>query len=328
LTTGNVGETRSVRSLFDDVQKEVHKVIIGNDEAIEIIFVSLLCQGHVLLEGTPGLAKTYLARTFASALDLDFRRIQFTADMLPSDILGSLVYNRTKEDFEFKRGPLFANIILADELNRAPPRSQSALLEAMQERQVTVEGKRYELPSPFMVIATQNPVEQEGTYPLPEGELDRFGFRVYMKFLGESEEVQILGRKQLIGETVEVNKVTDANEIRSAISKVKQVFVDKSLMEYITRIVSTTRRDSRILLGASPRAMIATLYASKAVAAIDGRDYVIPDDIKHVAKWTMNHRLILKADYLAETVGKGDTWVNDVLEKLVDETIRTIEAPR
>ena len=318
----------AVKKLYEKVSEEVGQVIVGMKDVIEILFLGLLSGGHVLLEGTPGLAKTYLARTFANTLDLEFKRVQFTSDMLPSDVNGSLIYNKRDDKFEFRKGPVFAHIVLADEINRAPPRTQSALLEAMQEKQVTVEGIGHLLPNPFMVVATQNPIEQEGTYPLPEAELDRFEFRVYLRFLEMDQEIEMLQKKQERGENIEVSKVGSEASLAQASRTVQGISVETSVMDYIARIVSATRADSRILLGASPRALISLLYASKAKAALEGRDYVIPDDPKSLAVHVLNHRLIVKPEVAAKAAGTGEVWTHDLVEDIVKEIISAVEVPR
>lgn len=313
-----------VRGLAESVRREVHRFIVGMDSIIDSMLVALLSGGHVILEGPPGLAKTYLVKAFASSLDLEFKRIQFTSDMLPSDITGSMVYNRGTGKFEFKKGPIFANLILADEINRAPPRSQSALLEAMQERQVTVEGNVYRLPDPFMVVATQNPIELEGTYPLPEAELDRFMLRVMVEPPGMREEVGILEMKNVIGEAMDVSRVAGKEEILDAIEAVKKVHVEPSVMEYIVRIVRATREDQRLLLGGSPRAAVFLMYASKAMAALRGKKYVTPDHVKAIAPHVLNHRFLVKPD----VVGMAHASGYRVAEEIVKEIMAKVEVPR
>jgi MoxR-like ATPase len=305
----------------------MHRVIVDLDDVIDTLLMALLAGGHVLVEGTPGLGKTYLARTFAGSLALSFKRIQFTSDMLPGDIQGSLIFDGRRQEFEFKPGPIFANVVLADEINRAPPRTQSALLEAMQERQVTVEGRRHPLPEPFMVIATQNPVEQEGTYPLPEAELDRFYFRAYVRFLRSSSEVEMLQRKQVSGEAIDVEPVVSPAEVESAASAVQRVHVERTVMEYMAEIVAETRRDPRVLLGASARALVTLLYVSKARAALEGRSYVTPDDAKQVAPFSLNHRLILKPEVVAEGLGRGEIWSYDLVAQVVNDALARVRVP-
>ncbi|MCS7109918.1 MAG: AAA family ATPase [Candidatus Caldarchaeum sp.] len=283
---------------MDIVKAEVGKVVVGMEEALESLVVSLLTGGHVIMEGVPGLAKTLLAKSFAMSLGLSFKRIQFTVDILPSDIIGGLVFNRKTGELEFRPGPLFANVVLIDEINRAPPRSQSALLEAMQERQVTVEGVTYRLPEPFLVIATQNPVELEGTFPLPEAEIDRFMMRVLVSYPSKEEEMQILRMRNVSGEEVDVDVVVDRELLIAAAEEVRKVTVVPQIIQYIVDIVSRSRSDERLVIGASPRAEIALLYAAKALAALDNRSYVIPDDVKKACFRVLNHRLVPKPEYV------------------------------
>jgi MoxR-like ATPase len=263
-------------NIAENVRNEIGKVIVGMSEAVESSLIALFTGGHIILEGVPGLAKTLFAKSFAMALGLNFKRIQFTSDILPSDIIGGLVFNRKTSELEFRPGPIFANIVLIDEINRAPPRSQSALLEAMQERQVTVEGVTHRLPEPFLVIATQNPIELEGTFPLPEAEIDRFMMRVIISYPAPAEEAKILEKKNLLGEQIPVNPVVDAKSIMAAVQEIRDVVVIPEILQYVVEIVSQTRRDSRLAVGASTRAEVALLYAAKAVAVLRGRKYVIP----------------------------------------------------
>ncbi len=267
--------------------------------------VALVAGGHVLLEGVPGLAKTYLVRTFAKTLNLEFRRIQFTPDMLPADVMGVIVLNPKTQGFEFRPGPIFANVILADEINRAPPKVQSALLEAMQEHQVTMEGHTYPLPSPFIVIATQNPVEQEGTYPLPEAELDRFLFRLIVDYPSEEDEVKLLSQRA--GESVlePTTSVVESADIDQMQELRKGVFVNSDVISYLAGIIRTTRTDPRILIGASPRAGVQFLNAVKALALFEGRDYVVPDDVRSMVVPALNHRITLSPEVLAMQEGSS-----------------------
>jgi len=284
-----------IRDLAGRVRLEIHKSIVGMSVAIDALLISLLVQGHVLIEGVPGLAKTYLAKAFASTLNLTFKRIQFTNDLLPTDIIGGMVFDRRSGDFYFRPGPIFANIVLADEINRGAPRTQSALLEAMQEFQVTIEGRTYHLPRPFMVIATQNPIELEGTYPLPEAQLDRFLVRVIVNYPSREEEVEILRLKNEVGDSLNVSQVAGIEQVIRAMEAVRVVRVGEDILEYIVDIVRSTRSLPGIVMGASTRAESALLYAAKAYAAINGRGYVIPDDVKYVAPLTLNHRVLLRA---------------------------------
>ncbi len=313
-----------VTKMASAVREEVHKVIVGMDYVIDAVLIALLSQGHVIVEGPPGLAKTYLVKAFSNSLDLDFKRIQFTSDMLPADIIGSMVYNRRGGTFEFRQGPIFANIVLADEINRAPPRSQSALLEAMQERQVTVEGARHPLSDPFMVVATQNPVELEGTYPLPEAELDRFMMRVYVKSPSVPEELTILEMKNVYGEEMRAGKVVGMKTVLKAIEAVKDVYLDRSIREYLVRIIEATRSDQRLILGGSPRATVHLMYASKAMAALEGKRYVTPDHVKAVTVPVLNHRLIIKP----EAQALSPVFAYKTAEQVVRDILSRVEAPR
>ncbi|HIQ02804.1 MAG TPA: MoxR family ATPase [Desulfurococcales archaeon] len=279
-----------------------------------MILASLYVGGHVLLEGVPGVAKTTLAKTIATVLQLEFRRIQFTPDLLPSDIIGTMVYNPKTGEFNVRLGPIFANIILADEINRASPKTQSALLEAMQERQVTIEGVTYKLPDPFLVLATQNPIELEGTYPLPEAQLDRFFMRIIIDYPSKSETVEILKRLKRIYD-FKVKPVASAKDILKIRELVWKVYVDESILNYIADIVEESRRHSAVRLGGSPRAAIALLMASRALALMDGRDYVIPDDVKEVAEPVLNHRIILSTEAVFEGVKPVDV-IRDILKRV------------
>lgn len=313
-----------VAKMANAVREEVHKVIVGMDYVIDAVLITLLSQGHIIVEGPPGLAKTYLVKAFSNSLDLDFKRIQFTSDMLPADIIGSMVYNRRGGTFEFRQGPIFANIVLADEINRAPPRSQSALLEAMQERQVTVEGARHPLSDPFMVVATQNPVELEGTYPLPEAELDRFMMRVYVESPSVPEELTILEMKNVYGEEMRAGKVVGKETVLKAIEAVKDVHLDRSIMEYLVRIIEATRSDQRLVLGGSPRATVYLMYASKAMAALDGKRYVTPDHVKAITVQVLNHRLIIKP----EAQALSPIFAYKTAKRVVEDILARVEAPR
>ena len=312
----------TIEDLAAKLTEAVHQIIAGMDDAIHALLVALLSEGHVLIEGPPGIAKTYLARAFSSALGLEFKRIQFTADILPSDIIGSQIYNRATGKFEFRKGPIFSNIVLADEINRASPRSQSALLEAMQERQVTVEGVKYPLPRPFLIIATQNPIEFEGTYYLPEAEVDRFLIRIAMGYPGRETELEMLSKKLIHGEKVDVNPIASPQDILKAIEITSKVRVDRSIIEYIVKLAEATRNHERIALGVSPRGEVALLYASRAEAAINGKDYVIPDHVKSVLKLVFNHRIILKGGSMnpLESI--------DEVMKILDEILEEVPAPR
>ena len=287
----------NVSEVGNKVINEVEKAIVGKSKLIEMVMAAALSGGHVLLEDFPGLGKTLLAKSFAISLGLNFKRIQFTPDLLPSDITGGYIYNRSKNEFELRKGPIFANIILADEINRASPKTQSALLEAMEEGQVTLEGETMKLPQPFMVIATQNPIEYEGTFPLPEAQLDRFIVKLAVGYPSTEEEREILRKRRQRGkDEVELKKVTKAKELLEMRAAVEQVYIDPDVEEYIIKLVRRTRNDGQVAVGASPRGSLALLKLTRAWAALNGRDYVLPDDVKTFADPVLVHRLILKPD--------------------------------
>lgn len=310
-----------VKEISDAVRREIHRAIVNMDEAIDALLIAMLSEGHVLIEGVPGLAKTYLAKYFSRALSLEFKRIQFTPDLLPSDIVGSMIYDRNKSAFVFRRGPIFANVILADEINRGAPRTQSALLEAMQERQVTIEGEVHPLPRPFLVIATQNPIELEGTYPLPEAQLDRFLLRVLVSHPSREEEISILRMKHEEGEEVEIRPVASRDDILRCMEVARRIHVEEDLLGYIVDIVRRTREDSQILFGGSTRAEVALLYAAKAAAAISGSPYLLPDHVKYVAPLVLNHRIIV--------ITRGRQRFKSSSEAaLIKELLESVGAPR
>ncbi|GAB6136545.1 AAA family ATPase [Thermococcus prieurii] len=298
------------------VLREVEKAIVGKENVLKMILTTILADGHILIEDLPGLAKTLMAKSFASALGLQFKRVQFTSDLLPSDILGVSVFNQKTLEFEFRKGPIFTNILLADEINRSPPKTQSALLEAMQERQVTIEGNTYELPKPFIVIATQNPIEQEGTYPLPEAQLDRFLVRLRVGYPTKEEEKEILRRRmERKKEDVDITPVVTPEEVLEMQRAIEDVYISEPIIDYIVAIVEATRRDKRsVEIGASPRGSLALMKLSRAYAAIEGRDYVIPDDVKAVAVPALSHRLILKRELWYTKVSQ-----ESVMEKLLEK---------
>ena len=298
------------------ILNEVGKAIVGKRNVLKMILTTILADGHVLLEDLPGLAKTLMAKSFARALGLEFKRVQFTPDLLPSDILGVSVFNQKTLEFEFRKGPIFTNILLADEINRSPPKTQSALLEAMQERQVTIEGKTYTLPRPFVVIATQNPIEQEGTYPLPEAQLDRFLVRLRVGYPTKDEEKEILRRRmERKREDVDITPVVTPEEVLEMQRVIEDVYISDPILDYIVDIVEMTRRDKRsVEIGASPRGSLALMKLSRAYAAIEGRDYVIPDDVKAVAVPALGHRLILKRELWYTKVSQ-----ESVMEKLLEK---------
>jgi MoxR-like ATPase len=305
-----------------NIKQEINKIIVGQDEMIELLIASILADGHVLIEGVPGVAKTLTAKLLSKTLSVGFSRIQFTPDLMPSDIIGTSIYNLKTSEFEFKQGPLFSNIILIDEINRAPAKTQSALFEAMEERQITVDGKTYLLTAPFIVLATQNPVEQEGTYRLPEAQLDRFLFKIEVDYPSLEEETKIITdyhtRKNSIDLSA-VNSVMNASEVKEYRNKVSQVHIDGNLISYIAKIVNQTRNNSSLYLGASPRASLAILTSSKAIAAMRGRDFVTPDDVKFVAIPVLKHRVMLTPEKEMEGITTKD---------IIKQIIEKIEVPR
>ena len=268
-------------------------VIVGKSQALEQVVIGLLCQGHILIEDVPGVGKTMLARSLAKSLDCTFNRIQFTPDMLPSDVTGVSIYNQQKKTFEFRAGPIMGQIILADEVNRATPKTQAALLEAMEERQITVDGITHPLPPPFMVLATQNPIEYEGTFPLPEAQLDRFLLRVRIGYPSAGEEVKILSGQQLRHPIETLGSIVKAKELLTAIDAIRKVYVSPVLQKYIVDLVGRTRQNADVYLGASPRGSLALFRAGQARAAMQGRDHVLPDDIKALAVSVLGHRIIV-----------------------------------
>lgn len=277
---------------------EVERAIVGKHTLLEQIMAAILAEGHILLEDYPGLAKTLIANSFATALGLEFKRIQFTPDLLPSDITGSYIFNRSTNQFELHKGPIFANIILADEINRASPKTQSALLEAMQEQQVTLEGETMPLPKPFVVIATQNPIEYEGTFPLPEAQLDRFLIKLAVGYPSLEEEQEILRRRrERKQDAFNLEQVSQVDELLAMRRTLEEVFVDPDMERYIAELVHETRQDTRVLVGASPRGSLALLKLARSQAALDSRSFVLPDDIKGFMEPALSHRLILKPDY-------------------------------
>jgi MoxR-like ATPase len=297
-----------IKIIIDNVEK----VIVGKRDAIELLMVALLCEGHVLIEDVPGVGKTMLARSIAISLGGEFRRLQCTPDLLPNDVTGVSVFNQQNGEFEFRPGPVFVNILLADEINRATPRTQSALLEAMQEQQVTVDGVTRVLPRPFLVMATQNPIEYEGTFPLPEAQLDRFLMRLSVGYPGANDEKQILVNLLREHPINHLETVADSSDLLKFQKNVWDVYIDDSLQEYIVELVSRTREHPDLILGASPRASLALFKTSQALAVLRGRDHVIPDDIKYLIPFALSHRLILKPD--AELRGRtSETVLLDVI---------------
>lgn len=284
---------KEVKELAERITENVERVIFGKHDEIQLALLGLLCQGHLLIEDVPGVGKTMLARAIAKSIGCVFRRIQFTPDMLPSDVTGVSVFNQKTREFEFRPGPIMAHIVLTDEINRATPKTQSALLEAMQERQITVDGITYKLPEPFLVLATQNPLEYEGTFPLPEAQLDRFMMRISLGYPSPEEEIEILDSQQYVHPIELIEKVADVKELLEAQELIKEVYVDPLIKEYIVKLVNATRNHPDVYLGASPRGSLSLYKTSRARAAILGRDYVIPDDVKALAEACLAHRLII-----------------------------------
>ncbi|KOX22323.1 ATPase AAA [Nocardiopsis sp. NRRL B-16309] len=314
----------AARSALTDLRREVAKAVVGQDETVTGLVVALLCRGHVLLEGVPGVAKTLLVRTVAAALSLDNKRVQFTPDLMPGDVTGSLVYDQNTAKFEFLKGPVFTNLLLADEINRTPPKTQASLLEAMEEHQVTVEGSPVALPEPFMVAATQNPVEYEGTYPLPEAQLDRFLLKVTIPLPGRAAEVDMLGRHAEGFDpgdlaSAGVRAVAGAAELQAARMAVERVRVAPEVLGYIVDLCRATRMSPSLQLGASPRGATALLRTSRAWAWLTGRDYVTPDDVKALAKGTLRHRIALRPE--AELEGATS-------DGILDGVLASVPVPR
>jgi MoxR-like ATPase len=300
-------DIQDVSSLSQKVIAEVERAVVGKRALLEMVMSAALAGGHVLLEDYPGLGKTLVARSFATVLGLDFKRIQFTPDLLPGDITGGYVFNRTKNTFELRKGPIFTNILLADEINRASPKTQSALLEAMQESQVTLEGETLPLPEPFLVLATQNPIEYEGTFPLPEAQLDRFMLKLTVGYPSLDEEREILKRRrERKQDEVMLRKMADAKQLLAMREAVESVHVDSDLETYIASLVHATRSDRRAAVGSSPRGSLSFLKVSRAHAALRGRDYVLPDDVKHYATAVLSHRLILQPEYWMSSAVNGE----------------------
>ncbi len=306
---------RQVSEQVDKVIAEVQRAVVGKQSLLDMVMAAALAGGHILLEDFPGLGKTLIARSFATALGLGFKRIQFTPDLLPGDITGGHVLNREKNQFELRQGPIFTNILLADEINRASPKTQSALLEAMQESQVTLEGQTLRLPDPFLVLATQNPIEYEGTFPLPEAQLDRFMLKLAVGYPSMEEEREILRRRrERMQEEVTLASVLEPGQLLSMRVSVEAIHVDPDIESYIAALVQATRQDRRVSVGASPRGGLAFLKLARANAAIDGRDYVIPDDVKRYAVPVLSHRLILQPEYWMSPSVSRDV-IHDVVEK-------------
>jgi len=299
---------------------EVEKAVVGKRIFLEKLFCTILADGHVLIEDLPGLAKTLTARSFSVVLGLTFKRIQFTPDLLPADITGGYIFNRQQGSFELVKGPIFANLVLGDEINRAPAKTQAAMLEAMQERQVTLEGETFSLPQPFIVLATQNPIEYEGTFPLPEAQLDRFMVRLSVGYPSAEEELEMLRRRwERREDEVALDRITDVNELNAMRRAVETVYIEPDVARYIVSLVQASRTTTHVSVGASPRASLALLKLSRAKAALEGRDYVVPDDVKFIAREVFMHRVLLKPDLWAS----GST-----LKEVVESAIRNVPVPK
>lgn len=312
----------ALNQAVDSIRNEIKKIIVGQDEMVKLIMAALLADGHVLIEGVPGVAKTLTAKLVAKSVQAGFSRVQFTPDLMPSDVLGTPVFNPKEAVFEFKKGPVFSNIILVDEINRAPAKTQSALLEIMEERQATVDGKTYSMASPFMVLATQNPVEQEGTYRLPEAQLDRFLFKITVPYPSETEEIEILAKFNMLGNVKPLDMITpalDGGQINALRQQIKSQIIDEKLLQFIGKLIHQTRNHKSIYLGASPRASLSIMNASKAVAAMQGRDFVTPEDILEVATPVLRHRIILSPDKEMEGITEDD---------VIKQIIQGMDVPR
>ncbi len=310
--------------LMEKIKQELKKVIVEQEELIELSLITLLSGGHILLEGVPGLAKTLMVRALSKTLTLDFKRVQFTPDLMPADITGTKIFNMQLREFELKKGPIFTNFLLGDEINRTPPKTQAGLLEAMEERAVTIDGELYELPSTYMVIATQNPLEYEGTYPLPEALIDRFLMKIIIDYPSITAEAEVVSRHNKGFSSKELDKsdiqaVCTAEDIHNCRKLVQEVEVDDDLINYIVEIVAETRKSDIIEIGSSPRGSVSLLQCAKSCAAYNGRDYVIPEDIKKMAIPTLRHRVILKPELELEGVKP---------EQVIKEILRKIEVPR
>ncbi len=312
-----MGDIESASEKLKSITTEISSVVIDKQEIVKDILATMISGGHILLEDVPGVAKTLTARLISQAMNMKFSRIQFTPDLLPSDITGMNIYDRNTSSFRFVRGPVFTNILLADEINRAPPKTQSALLEAMQEYQVTVDGNSMPLEKPFMVIATQNPIEFEGTYPLPEAQLDRFLSKISFGYPTFTGEVGMLkNRITNMSDNYTVKRVIDAEEFMKIQDTLERIHVDDVILEYIVKIVNSTRKNPQVILGSSPRGSLAMMKLSRSFALIDGRDYVLPDDVKKSARISLPHRIMLKTEAMLRNIKKEDV-VEEIVEKMV-----------
>jgi MoxR-like ATPase len=321
-TMVNRVDLSALKSATDRVRDEISKIIVGQHQLIDMLIVGLLSDGHILLEGLPGVAKTMTAKLLSKSLDIKFSRVQFTPDLMPSDVIGTSIFNLKDSEFQFKPGPIFANVVLIDEINRAPAKTQAALFECMQERQVTVDGVTHKLSPPFIVLATQNPIEQEGTYRLPEAQLDRFLFKINIGYPSLQEETNLLKKYHLAEGNFDpetINPVMSGEQLAIFRSQVQKIHVEDKLIDYIAKIVHQTRHNKSLYLGASPRATLYTLTAAKAFAAINARDFITPDDIKFVAPFVLHHRVILTPEKEMEGISPIE---------IVRQVIETVEVPR
>ena len=322
ITFDNRMDLSGVKTLVDSIRSEIGKVIIGQHAMVDLIITALLADGHVLIEGVPGVAKTLTAKLLAKTMDVGFSRIQFTPDLMPSDVIGTSVFNPKNSEFEFKKGPVFSNLVLIDEVNRSPAKTQAALFEAMEERQVSVDGVTHKLEAPFMVIATQNPIEHEGTYRLPEAQLDRFLFKIEVPYPSLENEIEILKSSFDRGNVIDLGvlqKVVDAQNLVEQKALINKVHVEPELMKYIAEIVQSTRNSSSISVGASPRASVFVMRAAQAWAAIKGRDFITPEDVKAIIKPVLRHRIILTPEKEMEGA---------LPHEVIDRLIEKIEIPR
>ena len=308
-------EFDAARHLAQRIIDNVERVMVGKSDAVELGVIALMCQGHALIEDVPGVGKTMLARSISRSVGCTFKRIQFTPDLLPTDVTGVSIYTQQSGEFEFRAGPIISQLVLADEVNRATPKTQSAMLEAMDERQVTVEGVSHRLPSPFMVMATQNPVEYEGTFPLPEAQLDRFLLIIRLGYPTVEEELEIVDRQQMAHPIDTLRSVADSEEVVSLQRKIRDIYVDDLVKRYIVNLVEATRTNEDVALGASPRASLALFRGGQAVALIRGRDYVLPDDIKALASPMLSHRMIVSAGARMRGVGS-----EEIVERILEQT--------
>ena len=322
LTFTNRMDLSGVKTLVESIRKEIGKVIIGQHQMVDLIITAMLADGHVLIEGVPGVAKTLTTKLMAQVMDVDFSRIQFTPDLMPSDVIGTSVFNPKNTEFEFKKGPVFSNLVLIDEVNRSPAKTQAALFEAMEERQISVDGVTHKLEAPFMVIATQNPIEHEGTYRLPEAQLDRFLFKIEVPYPSLENEVDILKTSFERGNVLDfsaLNKVASSKDLVTHKATINKVHVEADLMKYIVEIVQRTRNSSSISVGASPRASVFVMRAAQAWAAIKGRDFITPEDVKAIIKPVLRHRIILTPEKEMEGVSP---------DQVIDVTLEKVEVPR